>query len=508
MGRVSYSLSQYHYETDGFRKNNNLNQDIYDAFVQISLSHKTSIQAEYRYFDDQRGDLSLRFDPDNFDRLSQKRQTDTLRLGFRHSFTPYSETIASFIYQNSDLDTRLTDPDIPVSSTTTLSDGSILRLTGASVGLGTHLDENSWTGEIRHLFQSKSGRFYITAGVGRFNSDRKNNFTTNGSYTGSLQPFPPLPIFSPVTLPESSRVPEDNDIRHTNFYIYSLIKPPKLITSTIGDMTWTIGGCMDFFEGQGKEKTDQFNPKFGLTWNPFPGTTIRGALFRTLKRQLVSNQTIEPTQVAGFNQFFDDTNGTIGWRYGIAIDQKFSKSLYAGAEFSRRDLDVVKGDLRTNSVTYARFGHDEDLIRTYLNWTPELFEKNWLSMSAEYQYEWIDKEPGLLDIELFEKLRTHRVPLGINFFHPSGFSARLKSTYVDQAGRFADTPTRMTTVPGHDNFWYFDGSISYRLPKRHGIISIGAQNLFNKNFNFQDTDPTHPQIVPEQLIFARFTLSL
>ena len=114
LGRVSYSLSQYHYESDGFRKNNNLNQDIYDAFFQISLSHKTSIQAEYRYLDDQRGDLSLRFDPDNFDRLSTKRQTDTIRLGFHHSFSPYSETIGSFIYQNSDEDTRVTDPALPL----------------------------------------------------------------------------------------------------------------------------------------------------------------------------------------------------------------------------------------------------------------------------------------------------------------------------------------------------------------------------------------------------------
>ena len=152
---------------------------------------------------------------------------------------------------------------------------------------------------------------------------------------------------------------------------------------------------MDFFEGAGHEKTDQFNPKFGLTWNPFPGTTIRGAAFKTIKRQFISNQTIEPTQVAGFNQFFDDTNGTIGWRYGGAIDQKFSDSLYGGAEFARRDLDVVQanGILRTTSIQFRPgFGQDEDLIRTYLNWTPELFDRNWLSMSAEYQYEWIEKE--------------------------------------------------------------------------------------------------------------------
>jgi hypothetical protein len=264
---------------------------------------------------------------------------------------------------------------------------------------------------------------------------------------------------------------------------------------------------MDFFEPVGKGKTDLFNPKFGLTWNPLPGTTIRGAVFKTLKRQFISNQTIEPTQVAGFNQFFDDTSGTIAWRYGVAIDQKFSKSLYAGAEFSRRDLDVARNLVDKTLIRLIRSDKDEDLIRAYLNWTPELFDRNWLSMSAEYQYEWIKKERGNLGTELYDKLRTHRVPLGITFFHPSGFSARLKSTYVDQAGRFAPAGSTRT-VPGDDNFWYFDGSISYRLPKRHGIISIGAKNLFNKNFNFQDTDPTHPQIVPEQLIFAGITLSL
>ena len=70
---------------------------------------------------------------------------------------------------------------------------------------------------------------------------------------------------------------------------------------------------------------DQFNPKFGITWNPFPGTTLRAAVFRVLKRTLITDQTLEPTQVAGFNQFFDDSMLTDAWRYGGAIDQKFTK---------------------------------------------------------------------------------------------------------------------------------------------------------------------------------------
>ena len=70
-----------------FEENNNLDKDIYDAFFQMRLSHKTSIQAEYRYLDDKRGDLSLRFDPDNFDNVSSGK-TD------RH----YTAWLSSLLY--------------------------------------------------------------------------------------------------------------------------------------------------------------------------------------------------------------------------------------------------------------------------------------------------------------------------------------------------------------------------------------------------------------------------
>ncbi|MBA2352379.1 MAG: FecR domain-containing protein, partial [Burkholderiales bacterium] len=39
-GRVSYSLGQFHYETDGFRENNDLQHDIYNAFVQFAVTPK------------------------------------------------------------------------------------------------------------------------------------------------------------------------------------------------------------------------------------------------------------------------------------------------------------------------------------------------------------------------------------------------------------------------------------------------------------------------------------
>jgi tetratricopeptide (TPR) repeat protein len=47
-GPFSYSIGQFHYQTDGFRKNNDLKEDIYNVFVQGMLSYNTSLQTEFR----------------------------------------------------------------------------------------------------------------------------------------------------------------------------------------------------------------------------------------------------------------------------------------------------------------------------------------------------------------------------------------------------------------------------------------------------------------------------
>jgi tetratricopeptide (TPR) repeat protein len=471
--KVSFSAGQFHYETDGFRENNDQEQDIYNVFAQMSLSPKTSIQAEYRYKDSEFGDLPLRFDPANYtNNLRQDEQIESVRIGFRHVFTPYSEIIGNVNYGDSegrakfDLDFIFPlpppFPPIPVD---------------ANLSSDTTVDEDGYLAEVRHLLRSKL--FQLTSGIGYYNADRKIEMTN----TTTLGP----PLSSTTT---EIKI-EDNDIRHTNLYMYSLINYPKSVA-------WTIGGSADFLDGA-IEDSDQFNPKLGLTWNPFPATTLRTAVFRTLKRTLTSSQTIEPTQVAGFNQFFDDGEGTDSWHYGIAIDQKFTATVYSGAEFSRRDMDVpfFNRYLQVQEVDW-----EENLARAYLYWTPHKL----LAISGEYGYERLKRDSEHVGAEEFTKIETHRISLGTNFFHPSGFGAGLKATYLDQEGDFGN-PKDETLVPGSDNFWVVDAAISYRLPKRFGIITLEAKNLLDEEFKFQDTDPANPHIYPERLIFAKFTLA-
>jgi hypothetical protein len=129
-----------------------------------------------------------------------------------------------------------------------------------------------------------------------------------------------------------------------------------------------------------------------------------------------------------------------------------------------------------------------------------------VALSAEYQYEKLERDEDNVGPELFLELKTHRVPVAIKFFHPNGLSAQLQATYVDQKGDFGD-PLGAGVEQGEDDFWVVDGSLSYRLPKRLGLLSLEARNLFDEKLNFQDTDPSNPSIYPERFIFARITFA-
>ena len=103
---------------------------------------------------------------------------------------------------------------------------------------------------------------------------------------------------------------------------------------------------------------------------------------------------------------------------------------------------------------------------------------------------------------------THRVPLGINFFHPSGLSASLKGTYVNQDGSFERKDDLGVFNDGDDDFFLVDAAISYRFPKRYGFLTIGVTNLTDENFQYFDCDSNNPRFQPDRVFFGKITLAL
>jgi hypothetical protein len=173
-------------------------------------------------------------------------------------------------------------------------------------------------------------------------------------------------------------------------------------------------------------------------------------------------------------------------------------------EFSKRDLDVQQEVVTPEGSRTSEEKWDEYLGRAYLYWAPH----RWLAASVEYQFERFERGPllgagtGILEAD------THRVGLGLTFFHPSGFSAGVRTTYINQDGTFVPRVFETgTSVQGSDQFWVTDVWVSYRLPKRRGFITVGANNVFDQEFQFQDTDPRNPLVEPERVVFVRLTLN-
>ena len=200
------------------------------------------------------------------------------------------------------------------------------------------------------------------------------------------------------------------------------------------------------------------------------------------------------------NQFFEDSDATDAWTYGVALDQKFPKDVYVGAEFSYRDLSVPYFDLDL-AIDEAKW--EEYLGRAYLYWTPHA----WLALKAEYLYEEFERDENFSDG--ITDLRTHRVPLGINFFHPSGLSVGLTATYYDQEGTIERTVIDFGVFEeGADRFWLVDAAIGYRLPKRYGFATLGVKNIFDEEFDYFEVDRKNLTIQQDMQIFFKLTLAL
>ena len=94
------------------------------------------------------------------------------------------------------------------------------------------------------------------------------------------------------------------------------------------------------------------------------------------------------------------------------------------------------------------------MVRAYAFWTPITR----LALRAEYMYERFNNDRSI-NGKFPLKLTTHRVPIGIDYFDPSGLSVALgASKHWDQDGRFFRIST-FKQETGNDHFWTVDMSI-------------------------------------------------
>jgi hypothetical protein len=287
----------------------------------------------------------------------------------------------------------------------------------------------------------------------------------------------------------------DQRTRYHTGYAYGYLGGPA-------GMRWTLGLAVDAVDADVIDKT-RISPKLGLVWTLDERTTLRAAVLRSVDRALIGKGTIEPVQVAGFVQFFDDVIGTRSDRHALGIDQRLLDGLDVGGEASWRRLERPYLDFPSGDQTGdAR----QQLHRLYVYWTPA---PRW-ALRAEYRYQkasYSDEFPlavesgnwGIVD------LRTHSLPLGVRYSHPAGWLADVAMTGYRQSGDFVVT-TSGEQRHASDSFWLSDARLAYRLPRRLGLVSVGVRNLFDTKVRFQDTDAQNPELYPERLLYGSVSL--
>jgi tetratricopeptide (TPR) repeat protein len=453
VGRVSAALSQVHYETDGFTENDSSEKDIYDLFVHGEIARNSSLQLDLKRYEFTIGETFLRFDPGSVLPFLINEEGDSVRLSGHHSTATGSDWIASAVYEDRNRSLEFIPFDLLVSE----------------------VDGNAYAGEVQN--QKQWGAVQTVWGVGYVEDE--NDFR-----------------FDLIT-EESTAF---------NAYAYGQWRSP----SDVLKIHLGLGADRyrkDTSVNSKSVSRDELSPKLGLTWTPRPGTSLRLAAFSSVRRPLVASQTIEPTQVVGFSQYFSgfeelygDVEGTISRRAGIGFDQTISVTTFAGIELAKRKLDVPA----------LNVGHDfnwrESTALAYLYKTFSIF--GWrAAASVDAEHERVERPKTLTGSEGIKDLEAIRVPVGLSVFDDRGLSLRLTTSYVKQSGSFAEG-FASPIFEVKSSAWVVDAALDYRLPSRLGMVSIGAKNLTDTSIELIEVDPLNPRVATKRFVFAKLRLVL
>lgn len=505
--RASISLGQFHYQTDGFRPNNDQKHNIVNAFIQHAFTPKFNVQAELRTRKTDHGDLLLNFDSDQFYKDKRRKlDQDEARLGARYSLSPKHDLIVSTSFINRR--EKLFDQ----------TEGFLLStipyiLPWESSNSFDNIKSKGYSVQAQHLYRTKY--FNSTTGVDTYQFDGSSlEEITRNNLLCAISCDDIGIVLNDITLDKNT---SRTKLESTSFYHYTNINYPRNFNAILGLSYTTYQYHETDKEDSEKVIKDIFNktdPKFGLQWDIFDFLRLRLAWLYSTKRALIANQTVEPTQIAGFNQFFDDINGTTSRRRGAGLDGIFSKFLYGGIEISDRHLNIPTYLSITNNDKYQVSHQDqkEMLYRAYIYWLPNV---SW-AVKSEFYFDKFTRNANDTTKEYPTYISTFRVPLSIKYFHSSDFFSEFTSTFIKQdLIRKSDESRERNpkiTNSGIDSFFLLDAAVGYRFINRRRIFSIEGRNLLNENFlyrnvNFYESEPANAYFFPRHTIFAKLTLN-
>ena len=455
----SITATHYNFETDGERLNADEDNKLYGLFVQYQLPNNVGLQAEIQKSEIVTGETYRGFDSEDFNPDYRfMEDVDSYRFSVSHKLTSDQEIL--FNYRREDFNQDLLNID-----------------DAPFVQFDRFFEIDSELFEVTYIKQSDL--VDVIVGAGSAKQERTEIF------------------------------PDENfilDIDHKNYYLYSY---PKFKHHKYGSFDFVVGLSYDNFDDI-DIGTKETNPKFGIAWNHY-GLTARAAIFETLKRTLVADETLEPTNIVGFNQFYDDFDATRSKVYGLGLDYKldFENSSNLNSKYSINNIymgiETLKRDLNVPGFIFGEVQR-EDISERFTKLYAYIPIDSW-SFGINYENEHFDRKFLFeLDEQIID-LKTDRIGFEIKYFQPEGFRYSLETTYIKQDADLIDR--FFEEYSGSDSFWTADASIGYLFSKIgkykniKGIVSLEIKNLFDQEFNYQDTAPLDSRFSQDREVFLQ-----
>ena len=225
------------------------------------------------------------------------------------------------------------------------------------------------------------------------------------------------------------------------------------------------------------QDTNVWSPKLGLEWRPTTKLRLRAAAFRSLKQPVL--ETIEPTQIAGFDQLSGNFTGTRVDEVAIGADYRLSGNLTLGVEAIHRNVTPTFLTVDETGDVDAVLGRQVDReYRAFIYWTPT--DRIAFSTDVE-RSEFFQPQKEAVDSPT--EINTWLVPVQLGWFSPSGLFAMGRTTLLDQVvehdNRFLDRPRE------HNLAFVADAVVGYRFPGRRGFVSLEINNILDESFHYQ-----------------------
>ncbi|HEV8131947.1 MAG TPA: TonB-dependent receptor [Acidobacteriota bacterium] len=258
---------------------------------------------------------------------------------------------------------------------------------------------------------------------------------------------------------------------------------PKLILTAGLNYDWSNDNNVfdDFCPDRPISKWD---PQGGILFSPFESTTFRFAAMRVLQTHLDAR--LVPTHINGFVLHENEFELSQSTSYNLGWDQRYEKNSFirTTAFWKKRTTPIVGVD---GPIDFLSHFYGGGIVLNH-------FLTDSLTLVPEYT---------ITHSEDLRSLRhDHEGRVGLFYIHPRGYFFQVQQRYLNQHGRFlGDSPevSAFTT----------DAAISYEMPRKLGLISFRATNLFDRRYQFlADPLALDPRIPRRELtVTLRFNLS-